>query len=693
VRRLPTPYRRSLCGLFTAAAIFCSSAARADDPGAHRILDRTEYATRLRALWLGECIANWTGLRTEGLVSTPPFLTDADWGTSPFPDRPWAFLDVFLWDNPWKADDDTDVEYVYLHAMHTLGVNRLTPDQIASQWIDHINSYIWVSNAAARALMSAGVKPPMTALAQGLDPAAPADSSLMIDAQLTTEMFGVLCPGMPDRALQMADLPIRTTARGHAMHAAQFYALCYSLASQVDRSSSGRQQAIWLVQEARKYIPDSSKAADIIDFVLADFLANPDPDDWESTRDRVYQRYQGDATANGFVYRAWYESSTNLACGVMALLYGQMDFVRTIQIGTLSGWDSDNGTATMGGLVAFVQGQAFLDMYSWVSDNFWITRTRDDLPDYTPGPTFDGEDTFTLMARRMLPIIDREVVAAGGCAAVGPASPSGAPAGTWLLPPGGAGPGVSHALALARSPSQQEFARSANWSVRLAGGSVTPSTDVPGAPEAGYGWASPGFIADGLESDARGLEEFGSPRGYCSTQRAGGNTPATPQFFTVTYDRPVQVHTIRFIGGRTFQSGSVQGGWYESVTPQVLVGGEWQTPALALLPPASTSSFAIQDFVLAAPVFATGVRVVGLPGGQDAFVTCMELDALAPPPDPMSPTFDLSGDGRRSIDDLYAWHAQPVDLDADGTPSAADLDYLERAVRFNELGAMVTGRH
>jgi hypothetical protein len=59
----------------------------------------------------------------------------------------------------------------------------------------------------------------------------------------------------------------------------------------------------------------------------------------------------------------------------------------------------------------------------------------------------------------------------------------------------------------------------------------------------------------------------------------------------------------------------------------------------------------------------------------------------------MSPTFDLSGDGRRSIDDLYAWHAQPVDLDADGTPSAADLDYLERAVRFNELGAMVTGRH
>jgi hypothetical protein len=503
------PYRQAgriglIAGWIAAAlASFAASPLYAgSDP---RVLDRSEYAARLRAMWMGESIANWTGLRTEGLVTSPPFLTDAAWNTNPFPDRPWVHLDLFLYSSPWGADDDTDVEYVYLHVMHTLGVNRLTPAQIAQQWTDHINSAIWVSNAAARALITAGVRPPMTALAQGLDPAAPLDQSLMIDAQLTTEFFGVLCPGMPERALQMADLPIRTSARGYAAHAAQFYVVLYSLASQVDHTKPGRDQAVWLVREARKYIPDSSKTADVIDFVLADFLANPDPTDWERTRDRVYQRYQGNAAANGFVYRTWYESSVNLADGLMALLYGQMDFPRTVQIGTLSGWDSDNGTATMGGLVAFIRGQSFLDEYSWVSDNFWITRTRDDLPDYTPGPTFDGEDTFTLMGRRMLPIIDREVLAAGGAALVRPIV-AGLPSGTWVLPPGGGGNGLTPSAALARSPTQQEFSRSANWSVHLAGGTVTPHSSLPGSPEPGFGSGDIALIADGQESDWRGLE-------------------------------------------------------------------------------------------------------------------------------------------------------------------------------------------
>ena len=35
----------------------------------------------------------------------------------------------------------------------------------------------------------------------------------MIDAQLTTEIFGFFAPARPDIALKMAHLPIQTTAR------------------------------------------------------------------------------------------------------------------------------------------------------------------------------------------------------------------------------------------------------------------------------------------------------------------------------------------------------------------------------------------------------------------------------------------------------------------------------------------------
>ena len=74
----------------------------------------------------------------------------------------------------------------------------------------------------------------------------------------------------------------------------------------------------------------------MIDFVLADYLANPDVNDWERTRDRVYERYHDNAREYGFVFRSWAESSVNLAAGVLALLYGEGDFRRTVQIGTLS---------------------------------------------------------------------------------------------------------------------------------------------------------------------------------------------------------------------------------------------------------------------------------------------------------------------------------------------------------------------
>ncbi len=44
-------------------------------------IERSAYAESLQGFWLGECIANWTGLRTEGMKKTAPFFTDDDWGT------------------------------------------------------------------------------------------------------------------------------------------------------------------------------------------------------------------------------------------------------------------------------------------------------------------------------------------------------------------------------------------------------------------------------------------------------------------------------------------------------------------------------------------------------------------------------------------------------------------------------------
>lgn len=616
-------------------------------------------------MWLGQAIANWTGLTTEGQRVTAPFLTDADWDT--VPPGQTKKVEFITSQDPWWADDDTDIEYVYAEELFGVSHTLLTPIEIRQAWADHINRFIWVSNAQARALMARGVTPPATGLFT------PNSASLHIDAQLTTEVFGALAPGMPEVALELADLPIRTTASGHAAHAAQFFVALYALAPLLDTSMTGRDQVVWLVENARRHIPDTSKSADIIDFVLADYLANPDVNDWERTRDLVYQRYQVNAWANGFLYRAWFESSVNLAGGVIALLYGETDYRRTVQIGTLSGWDSDNGTATMGGLLGLIHGtQHIRDQFPGVtlSDRFWILRTRDNLTDYLPADP-SAEDTFEMLSQRMLQVVDRVVLERGGLVDVAGAR--------YALPP------VPPGDPLDRSPTDRLTASSANNSVRAAGGVVTATTSVSGSPPCCAGADQIHRVADGLEHDFRGfdLRTFTIP--YFSNQNAG-LAPGATVALSVVYDRPVDVVTVRFIEGDCLDGSSgVSGGWFESLAVELRVGGVWvPAPATPGEAPEPLVPFQIIDLRLDTPTQATGVRVSGPAGGSGVFVTAIELDALAPLPDLPALSTDLTGDGVTGVEDLYLWHAQPIDFDGNADASDPDRRYLQTIVRWPE---------
>ena len=180
------------------------------------VINRSEYQDRLRAFWLSQSIANWTGLQTEGERVEPPFFTDEDW-------QDFGYI---LDQGVWSADDDTDIEYIYQNALETYETEILTPEQIREQWLEHIDgSYVWVSNESAYYLMlEDGLLPPQTSDPQN-NP-----NWEQIDAQLTTEIFGLFAPGRPEVALAMSELPVQVTARGDAELAARFYIIMHSLA-------------------------------------------------------------------------------------------------------------------------------------------------------------------------------------------------------------------------------------------------------------------------------------------------------------------------------------------------------------------------------------------------------------------------------------------------------------------------------
>ena len=385
-------------------------------------ISRDKYYNQLYGFWLGQCIANWTGLVTEmdkigniGEIKTGDFYTRDDWGK---PDQPniWeegvasklSLTIDFVFkgkDEIWGSDDDTDIEYIYQHLLYTNGSNVLSPNQIRDGWLKHIKpeeeNYLWVSNQKAFDLMKDGVFPPETGnpnLNEHFE---------MIDAQLTTEIFGLFAPTRPDVALNMAHLPIQTTARNEAEDISNFYVTMYSLASITDNEKTLNQRISWMSDKAREVLPNSSYSAQMFDYTRK---LHKSGIAWEQARDSIYYRYQVnqkdgyDITSKKLYCNGCFAAGINFAASLVSLFYGEGDLKETIKIGTLAGWDSDNPTATWGGLIGFMIGKDGIEesFNRKFSNRFNIHRTRQNFPN-------DGIDTFENMANKGLIVTDRVV--------------------------------------------------------------------------------------------------------------------------------------------------------------------------------------------------------------------------------------------------------------------------------------------
>jgi hypothetical protein len=229
----------------------------------------------------------------------------------------------------------------------------------------------------------------------------------MIDAQLTTEIFGLYAPGRPDVAVKMATLPIQTTAREESEWISAFYVRLFSLASTTDTSLPIKQQLFQMSEQAALELPTTSYPSAMYRYVK-DLYASGIP--WEQARDSVYQRYQVeqldgyDISSRNMYCNGCFAAGINFASSLVSLFYGEGDLKETIKIGALAGWDSDNPTATWGGLIGFMLGKegvekAFARKFS---NKFHIHRTRVGFPN-------EGIDTFDAMAQKGLWIIDRVV--------------------------------------------------------------------------------------------------------------------------------------------------------------------------------------------------------------------------------------------------------------------------------------------
>ena len=356
--------RRLTVIIFT---LILASCTRANPPSA-QTLPAEVYLDKVRGAWQATLVANYTGLEHEGLYLDEP--SDA------------TTIELVLLDE-WPTDDDTTIEWVDLHILETYGLNP-TYTQIRDEWVDHLNHDIWVSALRARELMDEGVLPPETGSAER-NP----DGVWSIDAQLQTELFGMLSPGLPDEAARQAVYYAKITNSGLAVEASAFYSRLYAHAFFESDVPA-------LIELAQAQFPADAPVSQIVDQVRA--WHNQHPDDWRVTRRLIRDAYDTDP--------AWWAAKVNFASTIMALLYGEGDLHQTLTIASLAGWDADNNATTSAGLLGLIHGYAGLpSAIRTASDVYYNEDVTGDLPKY---------QTVSEIAARTQALAEAVIQQAGG---------------------------------------------------------------------------------------------------------------------------------------------------------------------------------------------------------------------------------------------------------------------------------------
>jgi len=342
-----------------------------------RTISEEELKDKISAFWLGQLVGNYYGLPFENkYVDEPvPFLVDriythADDESLELNRKDWrGYIPIFM--NAVEgafADDDTDIEFVTLMAVEKYGLD-ITYPEITEMWKKHINRRIWVANQSARNLMKKGLIAPDTGRRENNK------NWFQIDPQLVNEIWSAFYPGMTKKAAERALWGARITNDDWGTHPTIAYGVIISAAffeKDVNK----------LVQMAIEAVPNEGPYAEGIRDVVKWHKEN---DDWRDTRKLIHDKYYRYKKGSYEAPVSVVSSLNNGLAGIMALLYGEGDFMKTVGIAVSAGYDCDNQAATCAAVVAVINGTECLpaEMVDDFNDQY-VCFTRDDVPIATP---------------------------------------------------------------------------------------------------------------------------------------------------------------------------------------------------------------------------------------------------------------------------------------------------------------------
>ena len=351
-----------------------------------RTISESELKEKIAGYWIGQLAGNYIGFPFENLYTEEPIPVFVDrymnykdaeqLGLRMNLDDRRGFVSIMAhaMGGAW-SDDDTDIEFVVLHGLEEYGLD-INYSEMALLRKKHIRRFIWSSNATVRDLIDQGYLPPETG-SKELNP-----HWYTIGSQLFNEIWGAVYPGLVSQAAEKAEWSARITHDDWATHGTVLFVSMYSAAffeDDIDR----------ILEIGMEQMPKNSPYLAAVKDVIKWHGQN---DDWKVTRQLIHDKYYNEFEGFEFPYPLG-SALINGLNGVMALLYGEGDFIKSVGIATTTGYDCDNQAATIGGLLGIMNGASSIpekltlelpSLGKWETpfNNTYINYSRDGLPSY-----------------------------------------------------------------------------------------------------------------------------------------------------------------------------------------------------------------------------------------------------------------------------------------------------------------------
>lgn len=291
----------------------------------HRML-RHVLEDKIRGGWAGQMIGVSYGAPTEFRALGKILEGEIKWS----PERVSNAI----------HQDDLYVEMTFARVMDITGLNASTEDY--GEAFKFSKYGLWHANAAGRRMLNQGLKAPFSG-----HPKYNLHAN-DIDFQIEADFIGLMCPGLPRQVVHFCDRVGHVMNYGDGVYGGMFVCGMYSAAYiETDLRT--------IVEAGLACIPAKSSYAALIRDVLEWSAQNPG--DWRKTWQMIEDKWdKDDPCSDGALAPFNIDAKINGAYIALGLLYGNGEFLKTMEISTRCGQDSDCNPSSAAGVLGVLLG-------------------------------------------------------------------------------------------------------------------------------------------------------------------------------------------------------------------------------------------------------------------------------------------------------------------------------------------------